>query len=300
MNRLLCFCSFALITNLAVAGPAEQAVEACDQALQAGDYAKAAAQAEAALRVSPELRDAFLCLARAEGERGNHAAAVAALQSAERVSKEPVEHIVALTLLGNEYQAGKEYSQAISAYTQSLEIARSERNTDLQRTNINLIGEAYLNAGDGQAALAQYEQGLKLAANDNERADGQARLASAYARLGHYDKAIEHQLKAALYEEASGDLNHYAHANIELGRYAFEAKQYADAEKWLRKFIGTIADSGDSYWQAKAHVLLAKVAHAKDAPAEAAKELAQAKALAQKAGVPELTKEIAEAEAKSM
>lgn len=300
MSRLLCFCFFSLITNLAVAATAEQAVEACDQALQSGDYAKAATQAEAALRASPQLRDAFLCLGRAQSERGDHAAAVQALQSAEQVSKQPIERIVALTLLGNEYQTGKEYSQAIAAYTQSLEIARAERNSDLERTNTNQIGEAHLNAGDAEAALAQYQQGLKLAANDNERADSQARLAAAYAKSGNYDKAIEHQLKAVLYEESSGDLNHYAHANIELGRYAFEARQYADAEKWLRKFIGTIADSGDSYWQAKARVLLGKVAHAKGAPAEAAEQFAQAKALAQKAGVAELTKEIAEAEAKSM
>lgn len=292
------FCLFLVATPI-WAGSAAPAVEICDRALQSGDFAQAVAHAEAALRVEPDSRDAYLCLGRAEGERGNAAEAVAALQAADKFSTQPVEHIVALTLLGNQQQSAKAYEEAIAAYRQSLAIARAEKSTQLERINLNQIGEALQGQGDPAAALEHYLQGMKLAANDNERADGNARVAAAHSLLGNHDKAIEHQLKAMLFEERSGDLNHYANANIELGRICLAAKQYADAEKWLGKFLVTIAETGNAYWQAKARYLLGQVKAAKGAAAEAAEQFAQARALAQKIGAEQLLKEIAEAD-KSM
>lgn len=292
-NFLFC----ALLAALpAWAGNAAQSVQGCDQALQSGDFVQAATHAEAALRDAPDNRDAFLCLGRAQGGRGNNAEAVAALLTAEKLSVQPVEHIVALTLLGNQYQSAKSYAQAIDAYRQSLAIARTEKSARFELINLNQIGEALEGAGDPSAALEHYLQGLKLAANDNERADSNARIAAAHSVLGDHDKAIEHQLKAMLFEERSGDLNHYAHANIELGRICLAAKQYADAEKWLGKFLETIAQTEAPYWQAKARYMLGKVKTAKGSATEAAEQFSQAKALAQKIGAEQLLKEIAEAE----
>lgn len=297
MKYAYLICCLFLVATPVLADSAAQSVVACDRALQSGDFARAVAQAETALRVAPNHREAYLCLGRAQGERGNAAEAVAALQTADKLAAQPVEHMVALTLLGNQQLATKAYEEAIAAYRQSLAIARAEKSTQLERINLDQIGEALQGKGDPAGALEHYLQGLRLAANDNERADSNARIAAAYSRLGHHDQAIEHQIKAMLFEERSGDLNHFANANIELGRICLAAQQYADAEKWLGKFLGIIANTGSAYWQAKARHLLGQVKVAKGSAAEAAEQLAQARALAQKIGAEQLLKEIAETEA---
>jgi tetratricopeptide (TPR) repeat protein len=292
-----------LLLALAVSTTAlADGAEGCSQALEAGDAAKAAALAQEALRGPSAKHEAYICLGRAMGTLGKHDEALAALQSAEQLSTQPVERIIVLTLLGNQLRSAKKADAAIEAYRKSLEIARAEKNTGFELINLNQIGSVQEEGGNPSAALEQYQLGLKLAANDNERADSHSRIAAAYSLLDQHDKAIEHQLKAVLFEERAGDFNHYAYAIIELGRICLVARQYADAEKWLNKFIGTIAEAGDSYWQAKARYMLARVKSAKGAEGEAAAQFSQAKAMAQKIGAVHLLQEIIEAEtaAKSM
>lgn len=291
-------CKFSLIiglfffTNSALA----DGVDGCNQALETGDAAKAMTQAQAALPSAANKREAYLCLGRAAGALGKHEEALAALQSAEKLSAQPVERIITLTLLGNQYREAKNTPQAIEAYRKSLEIARAEKNTGFELINLNQLGSALEKIGDAGGALEQYQLGLKLAANDNERADSHARIAAANSLLGQHDKAIEHQLKSVLFEERAGDFNHYAYANIELGRICLVAKQYANAEKWLGKFLGAIAEAGDSYWQAKARFMLAQVKSAKGAENEAKNEFSQARAMAQRIGANQLLGEINKAE----
>jgi tetratricopeptide (TPR) repeat protein len=298
MNRALIFVFISLTACSAIADDATASVRTCDQALESGaSLTDAAALAETRLRIATDDREAWLCLGRVRGELGEHSAALSALQAAEKYSKTPVEHIVALTTLGNQYQSGKEYAQAIDHYQQSLSIAREQKIVRLQRINLNLIGEAMQEEGNTAGALEQYQQSLKLAANDNERADSDARVAAAHSLLGNHDKAIEYQLKAMLLQERVGELDHYANANIELGRICLVAKQYADAEKWLNKFLTAIAESGAFYWEAKGRYMLGKVKAAKSNFEEAAEQFQKARTLAEKIQDQQLLKEIAEAEA---
>lgn len=290
--KLLLVVGLFFFTNSALA----DGVDACNQALEAGDAAKAMTQAQEALPSAVNKREAYLCLGRAAGELGKHEEALAALQSAEKLSAQPVERIIALTLLGNQYREAENTPQAVEAYRKSLEIARAEKNTGFELINLNQLGSALEKSGEVVSALEQYQLGLKLAANDNERADSHARIAAAHSLLGQHDKAIEHQLKSVLFEERAGDFNHYAYANIELGRICLVAKQYADAEKWLGKFLGAIAEAGDSYWQAKARLMLAQVKSAKGAGNEAKSEFSQARAMAQRIGAHQLLGEINKAE----
>lgn len=281
-----------LFTNSALA----DGVEGCNQALEAGDAAKAMTQVQAALPGAVNKREAYLCLGRAAGVLGRHDEALTALQSAEKLSAQPMERIIALTLLGNQYREAENTPQAIEAYRKGLEIARAEKNTGFELIIVNQLGAALEKSGEAAGALEQYQLGLKLAANDNERADSHARIAAGHSLLGQHDKAIEHQLKSVLFEERAGDFNHYAYANIELGRICLVAKQYADAEKWLGKFLGAIAEAGDSYWQAKARLMLAQVKLAKGAGNEAKDEFSQARAMAQRIGANQLLGEINKAE----
>lgn len=285
------FCCLGLLTPSAWADSAA-AVQACNQAREASDYAAAVTQAEIALKDGAGKRDAYLCLGRAQGELGNHAAALLALQAAEQLSSQPMERMVAITLLGNQYRAARDYAQAQACYERSLAIAREEKNTRFQLININQIGDSRSGAGDQAGALALYQQGLQLAANDNERADSYARIAAAHSALGHHDQAIEQQIKAVLLEERSGDLDHYAHANIELGRICLAAKAYGDAEKWLNKFVPVMVQNDSAYWEARARHLLGQVSAARGDAKSADEQYAQARALAGKIGDHQLLQEI--------
>jgi tetratricopeptide (TPR) repeat protein len=297
MKQLSALVYLLLSALPALAADATQEIQACDQALQSGAYAEAAQHAELALRAAPDSRHAYLCLGRAQGEAGKHAEAVAALQAAGKLATQPTEHIVALTLLGNQHLSVRAYPEAAEIYRQSLAIARSAGIVRFQNINLNQLGETLEGSGDVAGALEHYQQGMKLAANENERADSNARIAAAYSLLGEHDKAIEHQFKAMLQEERSGDLDHYANANIELGRISLVAGQYADAEKWLGRFLVAIAQSKVPYWEAKGRYLLGKVKAAQGKGSEAAEQFALSKVLAEQAGDAQLLKDISSSEA---
>lgn len=274
---------------------APSAAATCSQAYEAGNFVDAVSAAESALQHSPGQREELLCLGRAQGARGNHAAAVEALQSAAKVSASPLDTAVDLFLLGNEQMSAKDYQSAMSAYRQSLALARGEKNPRLAWASLNQLGAAYQAAGDAAAALDHYQQGLALAANDNERGDSYARIAAAQSLLGNHDKAIEYQIKAVLMEERSGDLDHYAHANIELGRICLAAGEYRDAEKWLNRFIEVIVLNDNPYWEAQARHLMGKLKNAQGNHAAAAEQFEKSRTLAEKAGNEHLLKEITQA-----
>lgn len=278
----------------AAAEDASTAVQACQQALKAGEYAQAIANANQALKALPDEREVWLCLGRAQGGAGNHAAAVAALQVTEKLSKKPFEHVIALTQLGNQYKSAKAYADAIATYRQSLAIAHADKNKRYEMIALNLIGESLQESGDVTAAIDAYQQGYKLAANDNERADSHAHLAAAYSATGQHEQAIAHQIKAVVLEERSGDLDHFAHANLELGRIYIEASQPGETEKVMNNTLPLIIQAGDSYWEASIYQMQGRVKFAQGKAEEGSDLLRHGVDLARKVGAEELAKDIEE------
>jgi tetratricopeptide (TPR) repeat protein len=276
--------------------PAFAGAEPCEQALEAGNATAAVAAAQQAVKSDRDPREAYLCLGRAQEELGQFDEALSALQSAEKLAVRPQDRMTAVTLQGNVLHTAKKPAEAAVQYRRSLEIALETKNTAFERINRNQLGNMLQEGGDVAAALEQFQQGLKVAANDNERADSHGRVAAAHSLLGQHDQAIEHQLKSMLYEEKAGDFNHYANAMLELGRICLVGKQYADAEKWLNKFLGTIAEAGDSYWQARTRFLLSQVKSAKGEGNAAREQWQQARAMAERIGARQLLAEIVQSE----
>lgn len=281
------------LTLISLSASADDAlVQACQQALRAGDFDKAASAALQAIKESSGNRDAHLCLGRAKGQSGDHAAAVAALETADKYSSTPIAHMQALTLLGHEHKQAGAYSEARATYQKSLALAKSERNQYFQRANLVAIGEATQSEGRSKDALEVYQQSMKLAANDNERADCHAHLASAYNALGNHNDAISHQIKATVMEERSGDLDHYAKANLDLGRYYGDAKEYPNAERTLTKLLEVIKQNGDLYWEARIYQLQAQLAQAQGKAEEGSQYRQRALDLANKIGATDLARDI--------
>lgn len=288
MKRLIFLAVFSLVSSSGLAGTAEQEVEACTKALAAGDYAQALRHASASIGIANTNRATYLCQAGVYARQNDHANAINALQTADKLSKLPIEHSVALTLIGNQHLALRAFDQALEHYRRSLEIARETGNKHFEMINLNQIGEALEGKTDYKSALENYLPALKLAANENERADCNARIAAAYSVIDEHDKAIEHQIKALFLEESSGDFDHYSNASLELGRIYLHARQYDNAEKTLGRALEKIRKAGDPYWEAKGNYYLAQVKRGQGDSQTASALLDSAKQQAEKIGASDL------------
>ncbi|OIQ79249.1 photosystem I assembly protein Ycf3 [mine drainage metagenome] len=265
---------------------------ACQKAFSAGEYAQAVTYAKQALAATPDDRDAYLCLGRAQGGAGDHAAAIAALQAGDKLSKTPFEHVIALTLLGNQYKSARLYPDAIATYRQSLAIAHADKNRRYEMIDLNLIGESLQGSGDFKGAIDAYQQGYKLAANDSERADSHAHMASVYSAQGMHDQAIEQQLMTSVLEERVGDLDHIAYANLELARIYLEANQPAAAEKTMNNTLPIVMGADSAYWVASVYQMQGRIKYA-EGKAEEGRALFQSGIdIAKKIGADDLAKEI--------
>lgn len=270
-------------------------LKACNQAIAEGDASKALAYAEQVLKQDKTNRGALLCKGRAHGGTGQFKEALAALQAAENGSATPIEHMVALTLIGNVQKSARQFTEALSTYRQSLAIAQAEKDQRFERINLNLIGETLVDSNQLEAGLESYLAGSKLSANDNERADNYARIAATYSSLAKHDQAIEYQIKAVLMEERGGDLDHFANANLEMGRIYTAAKEYANAEKSINKVIKLSKEQGGAFWEAKSYYYLA-LAKAANGQSPAAKTLlTEAQHISEEIGAQALNDEITQA-----
>jgi len=299
MNKIVPF--FILIFIAPCSGAADISLggQKCQQSLNAGEFSQAISQANAALKVLPEDRDAILCLGRAQGGAGHHDAAVAAFQTADKLSKSPLEHAIAQMHLGNQYRSVKDFPDALGSYKQSLAMAHVEKVNRYEMIAYNLIGETLQESGDFSGAIDAANHGLKLAANDNERADSYAHLAAAYNAKGEHDQAIGYQLKSVVLEERSGDLDHYAHASLQLGLIYLEAGQFSETDKVLGKLLPVVTQAGDGYWEASIYEMQGRVRYAQGKGEEGTDLFRRAVELARKIGAEELAKEFEEMGAKN-
>jgi len=277
---------FAMSAPLALAAEAP----ACQSLLADGSYAPAEQAALATLQASPGEVDTLVCLAQAQSGLGRHAEALQTLDRALASAGTPADRLVVLVMQGNTQRALSLPEEAIAAYQRVLVLAREQKIPRFQMIAHNLIGEVLEAGGKRQQALQHYQQGLEMASNDNERADCYARMAHAHSLLSEHDKAIEFQIKSVLLEERSGDLQHYANANIALAEFCLAGKSYRDAERWLNRFIPVMAANASPYWEARARHLLGKVQAAQGKAAEADQEFAHARQLARQAQDADLLK----------
>ncbi|WP_020168406.1 MULTISPECIES: tetratricopeptide repeat protein [Methylotenera] len=287
---------FMMSFNLSAAEVVEKnSVEnnvSCTQALSAGDINKAMSISTEILKSDAKNREALLCKGRVLGAQGNYAQALNAFELGANVSKEPFEQIITNLLIGNLHRDNKQYDAAIVSYNKSLAMSLQENNQKFSHINYNSIGETYALNNDLKTALTNYEAGLKLAMNDNERADSRERLAATYNAAGEHDLAIEHQVKATLLQERSGTLDQLANSRMELGRIYIAAKEYQNAERTYAKLVQFAKDNGGAYYEAKADIGLAQTKAIIGDKAAAKLLLADSEKIAKSIGDTELIAEV--------
>lgn len=267
-------------------------VSACTLANNKADFATATKISTEILKNEPSNYDGLLCKGRALGAQGNYADALSALDMAATNARTGFDEIIAYILMGNLQKENKKNVEAIASYEKSLKICAIEKNQKFTRINYNLMAEAYAQNNDLNAALASYLKGDKLANNDNERADGDERLAATYSALGQFDSAIEYQVKGILMQKKSGTLDQYANANLTLGQIYVQAKDYPNAEKTYEKLVQFSKENGGAYYEAKATMSLAEAKAAAGDKTSAKTILADAQKMAKTIGDNELSAEI--------
>lgn len=267
----------------------------CNKASQKGDFSQALMLSEKILQQDNNYRDGLLCKGRALSGLGKTEEGIATIKSAEKLSESSLDHMVALTLLGNMQKSAKNYPEATVNYKQSLSIAESSNSREFQRIDNNLLGEISVESNQIQAGLDYYLAGQKFVANDNERADNYQRLAATYSLLKQHDLAIGSQVRAVIMQKQSGTLDEYANSSIELGRIYMSANDYVNAEKTFNKLIQFSQEHGGAYYEAKA-TFYAGLAKSASGDHDAAKTLfADASKIAKQVGDAELIKDIDDA-----
>ncbi|OGV73052.1 MAG: hypothetical protein A3B82_06040 [Methylophilales bacterium RIFCSPHIGHO2_02_FULL_57_10] len=281
-NVLLFYCAiFPLL------GHAEDALQACQKALSAGDYAQAAKTGKQAGGFN-----GAMCLGRALQASGDHAGAAAAFAEAEHNAHEPFDRMLAITFLARTSQAAGKVDEAFSHYERSLKIAREQGQKQALMITLNESGQLLQARGDFRAALGHFKEAYSLAANGNERSECNQLIAAAYNQLGDHDKAIEHQLKSVILEESNGDFDHYLNARLELAAIATTAKDYPRAQKELEGSLKQAQSAGSEYWQAKAMLYQGRLERVRGAAGQAQVLFKTALDLANKIGAETLSRQI--------
>src|SRR5450830_9624 len=267
-------------------------LNACNKAMLAGDAATALDISNTVLAQDQENRVALLCKGRALDGLGRYAESLAVLNTAEASAQTPLDHIIALTLIGNVQRDSKQYTEAQASYEKSLALTRTEKNTHFERIDLNLIGDTLLATKQAQQGLDSYLAASKLSANDNERAEGFEKIAFSYQVMKNYDKAIEYQIKAFLMQDKAGNLEDYVNAGLELGAIYSAAGDYANAERYINKMLKLSRDNGGAYWEAKSEYYLALNNIANQKPADAKPLLLDAQKISADLGAKLLNEQI--------
>jgi tetratricopeptide (TPR) repeat protein len=280
------FLILALFNTLTFADDAElnKKIADCNQYIKNGTPEKALDSAGQLLKKNQKNREVVLCKARAQMALNQFADAVPTLTTVDKLSNTPNEHMMSLAMLGNAYKGNQQFNEAIASYQQSMDIAKAQKNKSFERITYNLVGEAQALTKQFEEAITSYQAGLKLALNDNERADAFERIASIYNQQQKHNQAIEYQLKATLAYTHYGDLDAQANAGLELGRIYMDAGELEQAEKSINKMLKLAVDNGGAYWEVKSDLYLAKVKMASHQSNDAKKLLESAQKLNKEVG----------------
>ena len=204
-------------------------------------------------------REAMLCEARAQSAMGQYRDSIITLNSALTLTKQPLDRMVALTMLGNSYKNLEMYNEAKAQYENILSLAQTQKNTAFQRIALSLIGAVEYLRNEYDSALKNYLASLKYAANDNERADIYSHISEIYKTTKNLDASIEYQIKALIATAHYGDLEKQAEAGLTLGRLYADAKQYKQAEQAFNNALKLSIDNEGPYFTVISYIEIIKL-----------------------------------------
>lgn len=226
----------------------------------------------------------IICAGRSLSAMSRHADALAIFKQAEAQVNSPYERCLLSLAIARTTRDSGQTDQAITLYQQSFEQASQLKQKQAQRTSLNEWGQILLTKADTKTALERFIKGYTYASNDNERAQSNELVASAYRQLGDYDHATEYQLKGALLEGRSGDLEDYLYAMLELADIRTLNKDFQAAQKDIEEVLSKSKAAESDYWIARSQLYLGRLEIARGNQGAAVDVLQSALTLAKKVG----------------
>ena len=225
--------------------------------------------------------DGAICRGHALSAQGKPLAALEAYTEAEKLTSEAFEKMVAITFQARSHRAARNVAQAIELYQKGYETAKAAKAPQGEWINLNEKSELLLGMNEAQKALDGFLLGRASAGNDNEHAESDRLIASAYKQLGDIDHAIEFQLKSSVLERRSGDLNHYLNATLELAALRIMVKEYPQAQRSLEESLSQAKAANSDYWITKTLLYLSRLEKSQNHSGLAQTLLQEADALAE-------------------
>jgi tetratricopeptide (TPR) repeat protein len=262
---------------LAESAGLQQKINACQQFVKAFNYVEALNLSKSLIKQNKSLREPYICKAKAEIGLNQDAEALKSLEQGLERSKQPLDKMVTLTLMGNAALNLDQFAEAKNYFQSVLDIAEKEKDKGFKRIALSLLGAAEYKQKNNQLAINHYIESLKLAANDNERADIYSHIAEIYASQQSFDSAIEYQLKATIALKHYGDVEKQVESELLLAEFYVNAKHYEQAKSLYEKLTKFSLENNSPYYAAKSYLGLAKNALANNQQSEAKKHLDEAK-----------------------
>jgi tetratricopeptide (TPR) repeat protein len=226
---------------------------AAQRALLEGDVPAAVAQWRAVLAATPDDTEAELNLARAQGDGGDYAAAVATLQHLTRRDGNDPRAWFELgkfsILSGNAQRAVDDH------LVHALVLFKRSRDLFGQAETVNALGIGYSRLGQTADAIEQYRKALELRhalGNLRGEATSLRNLGNALSLTGRFDEAAADLAKARTLHAQVGDRAGLAAVENELGLLAEERGDFVQALQAFQRALAAWQALGDPLGAAQA------------------------------------------------
>lgn len=255
----------------------QQKISTCQEYIKTFNYIEALNLSKSLIKQNKNLREPYMCKAKAELGLNQNGEAIKSLELALGLSKQPLDKMVTLTMMGNASLNQELYGEAKNYFQSVLDIAENEKDKGFKRIALSLLGATEYKQKNNQLATDHYLASLKFAANDNERADIYSHLSEIYATQKMFDLAIEYQLKTTIALKHYGDIEKQVESDLLLADLYVNAKQYDQARNQFEKLIKFSLENNSPYYAAKSYLGLTRNALANNQLVEARKYLEEAK-----------------------
>jgi tetratricopeptide (TPR) repeat protein len=221
----------------------------CSSYLEAANYELAFKEADLILTKQKNNLDALFCRGKASFKLNHYEDAINDFRILRNKAGNEDITLLSTLMLAASMKNLARYDAAILEIESSL---KTIKNITFRRLLYNNLGDIFLEINQLDNSLDYYGKALKLASNDNERAENYSQIASVYNSRSEYLKAVDFEIKANLSYERLGLLDLYAQSSLNLSTYHLRNNDLISAEKSILKFEKFSRENGGLYYLSRA------------------------------------------------
>ena len=221
----------------------------CSSYLEAANYELAFKEANLILTKKNNNFDALYCRGQANFKLNHYEEAINDFSILKNKADHEDIRLMSTLMLVASMKNLERYDAAILEIESTL---KTNKNKTFGRLLYNNLGDIFFEMNQLDNSLDYYGKALKLASNDNERAENYSQIASVYNSKSEYLKAVDFEIKANLGYERLGLLDLYAQSSLNLATYHLRNNDLISAEKSILKFEKFSRENGGLYFLSRA------------------------------------------------